>query len=90
MLTRSYPMSKKTGDRVDHPHHLGVWLNYGDVNGLDFWNNSGEIPPERSHRYGTIYHRSVDKMMYNCTRASLTAFADWKSPDGHHAYSHDA
>jgi hypothetical protein len=82
MLTRSYPMSKKTGDRVDHPHHLGVWFNYGDVNGLDFWTNSSEIPPERSHRYGTISHRSFDKMMYGGGYASLTAFADWKSPDG--------
>ena len=35
MLTRSYGMVNKAGDRSDHPHHIGVWLNYGDVNGLD-------------------------------------------------------
>lgn len=82
MLTRSYPMTRKDGDRVDHPHHLGLWLNYGDVNGLDFWNNSTEIPPERSHRYGTIYHRSFGDSMSGGNRARFTAFADWKSPDG--------
>ena len=27
----------KTGERIDHPHHMGHWFNYGDVNGLDFW-----------------------------------------------------
>ena len=47
MLTRSYPMVNKEGDRSDHPHHVGVWLNYGDVNGLDFWNNSEAISPDR-------------------------------------------
>ena len=35
-LTRSFPMINKEGDRTDHPHHVGIWLNYGDVNGLDF------------------------------------------------------
>ncbi|MGW8316409.1 MAG: DUF6807 family protein, partial [Bacteroidales bacterium] len=45
MLTRSYPLINKEGDRTDHPHHVGIWLNYGDVNGLDFWNNSEAIPP---------------------------------------------
>src|SRR5512135_449640 len=39
-VTRSYPLAKVEGERVDHPHHIGIWLNYGDVNGLDFWNNS--------------------------------------------------
>ncbi len=54
MLTRSFPMINKEGDRSDHPHHVGVWLNYGDVNGLDFWNNSEAIAPEKREGYGTI------------------------------------
>ena len=62
MLTRSYPMINKEGDRTDHPHHVGVWLNYGDVNGLDFWNNSEAISPEKSDQYGSIYHRSIEKV----------------------------
>ena len=61
MLTRSFPMINKDGDRVDHPHHVGVWLNYGDVNGLDFWNNSEAISADRKHDFGSIFHKSVDK-----------------------------
>jgi len=35
-LTRGFPLDAIPGERVDHPHHIGHWLNYGDVNGLDF------------------------------------------------------
>jgi hypothetical protein len=38
-LTRGFPLDPRPGERVDHPHHIGLWFNYGDVNGLDFWNN---------------------------------------------------
>ena len=81
MLTRSFPMINKEGDRTDHPHQVGVWLNYGDVNGLDFWNNSEAIPPERSDRYGTIYHRSIEKAESGKGTATLVTSSDWESPD---------
>lgn len=81
MLTRSYPLINKEGDRSDHPHHVGVWLNYGDVNGLDFWNNSEAISPERRERYGTIYHQSVDKAVSGTGKATLETTAEWKAPD---------
>ena len=81
MLTRSYPMVNKAGDRTDHPHHVGVWLNYGDVNGLDFWNNSEAIKPAESHKYGTIYHKSIEKAESGKGKATLTTTAQWKSPD---------
>ena len=54
-LTRCYPMKKKAGERVDHPHHVGIWLNYGNVNGLDFWNNSDAIPDNRKKEFGRLY-----------------------------------
>ena len=46
-LTRGFPINPVPGERVDHPHHMGHWFNYGDVNGLDFWNNSDAIPKEK-------------------------------------------
>jgi len=81
MLTRSYPMVNKEGDRSDHPHHVGVWLNYGDVNGLDFWNNSEAIPKEKRNRYGSIYHKSVDKVKSGSGKGFLLTSSEWKSPD---------
>lgn len=81
MLTRSYPMVNKAGDRTDHPHHVGVWLNYGDVNGLDFWNNSEAIPKEERDKYGTIYHQSIEKAKSGKGKATLITKSFWKSPD---------
>lgn len=82
MLTRSFPMVNKPGDRTDHPHHVGVWLNYGNVNGFDFWNNSEAIPPEKRDGYGTIYHQSVDKIESGKGEAILLTTSLWKTPDG--------
>lgn len=79
-LTRSFPLGKKEGERTDHPHHVGIWLNYGDVNGLDFWNNSDAIPPEKRDGYGTIYHRSVEKAESGKGKATLSAVSEWVSP----------
>lgn len=81
MLTRSYPLIKKAGDRTDHPHHVGIWLNYGDVNGLDFWNNSEAISPERKSKYGSIYHQSIEKAKSGKGSAVLTTKSLWKAPD---------
>lgn len=81
MLTRSFPMINKEGDRTDHPHHVGIWLNYGDVNGLDFWNNSEAISPEKKDGYGTIYHQSIEKVKSGKGSALLATKSLWKSPD---------
>ncbi|MEJ0083973.1 MAG: DUF6807 family protein [Puia sp.] len=39
------------------PHHLGLWLTYENVNGLDFWNNSYAIPLNKKSQYGWIKNR---------------------------------
>src|SRR5919198_4111999 len=59
VVTRGYPLDPKQGERVDHPHHVGLWFNHGDVNGLDFWNNSDAIPADRRDKMGTIVHTTI-------------------------------
>jgi hypothetical protein len=53
-VTRGFPLNPRAGERVDHPHQVGCWFNYGDVNGLDFWNNSYAIAPAEKSHYGSI------------------------------------
>jgi len=53
-VTRGYPLHPQPLDPTDHPHHIGLWLNFENVNGLDFWNNSFAIPAERKNKYGWI------------------------------------
>ena len=58
-VTRGYPLAPKETERVDHPHHAGLWFNYGNANGFDFWNNWDAIKPEARVKMGTIEHTKV-------------------------------
>lgn len=59
IVTRGFPRDPRSGERVDHPHHVGIWFNFGDVNGLDFWNNSYAIPAAKKPGYGSIRHQAT-------------------------------
>ena len=80
-VTRGFPIDPRPGERTDHPHHIGVWLNYGDVNGLDFWNNSYRVKADRKHRYGRIVHESIQRMNSGKS-GELSVSAIWKGEDG--------
>src|SRR3569833_122937 len=54
LVTRGFPLQPRNGEPVDHPHHVGLWFDYENVNGLDFWNNSYAIPAEKKKGYGWI------------------------------------
>lgn len=58
-ITRGYPLDPRPFERADHPHHVGLWLNFGDVNGLDFWNNSFAIADSVKHRYGSVKFKKI-------------------------------
>ncbi|TBH73162.1 hypothetical protein EWU20_07240 [Aquirufa antheringensis] len=80
-ITRGYPMAPRAGERVDHPHHVGMWLNYEDVNGFDYWNNSTNIVASlQNHKMGTIVHSSIVKQ--DAKSGTLVVSADWIDNDG--------
>jgi hypothetical protein len=80
-ITRGYPMAPRAGERVDHPHHVGMWLNYEDVNGFDYWNNSNNIIASlQNHKMGTIVHSSIVKQ--DAKSGTLVVAADWVENDG--------
>lgn len=81
-ITRGWPLDPRPGERVDHPHHVGMWLNYGDVNGHDFWNNSTEIGPEHKGPFGTIVHTGVKSIKNGTGQGELVVTADWLDKDG--------
>ncbi len=81
-ITRGYPLAPVAGERTDHPHHVGIWMNYESVNGLDFWNNSTAIPAARKPLYGHILHTKFLGRKASGNKASLTAGADWFTQDG--------
>lgn len=80
-VTRGYPIKPVPGERTDHPHHTGLWLNYESVNGLDFWNNSTAIPVEKRFLYGTIRHQKILSSKTSGNTATLITESVWVRPD---------
>ena len=75
IITRGYPLQPRPFERTDHPHHVGMWFNFGDVNGLDFWNNSFAIAAAEKPKYGKI---AFDKIVsVNSKLGKLTVSANW-------------
>lgn len=81
-VTRGFPLDARPGERVDHPHHVGLWFNYGDVNGLDFWNNSDAIPAEKKNKYGSILHKEINNISSGNDKGTLEVTMEWVGPDG--------
>ncbi len=81
LVTRGFPLDPRKGERVDHPHHVGLWLNHGDVNGFDFWNNSDTIPAAQAPKMGTVLHRKVTHTSSGADKGELTVETAWMTPD---------
>lgn len=82
VITRGYPRNPRLGERVDHPHHVGLWFNYGDVNGLDFWNNSYAIPVEKKPGYGSIRHQKIIEAISGKEKGILKVQTHWIDSKG--------
>jgi hypothetical protein len=80
LVTRGFPLDPRAGERVDHPHQVGFWLNFGDVDGVDFWGNSEAIPPDERAKMGTIRHREIVASRGGPGKGELEVRADWVAP----------
>ncbi|HEX8279570.1 MAG TPA: PmoA family protein [Segetibacter sp.] len=76
VVTRGFPIHPVPGDPTDHPHHLGLWFNFENVNGLDFWNNSYAIPAEKKSGYGWI---KTDRILESKSgsKGTISYHANW-------------
>jgi len=81
-VTRGYPFETRPGERVDHPHHAGLWFNYGNANGFDFWNNSDAIKPEDRPKYGTVTHDRIVSTKSGANSGELTTESTWTTVPG--------
>ncbi len=82
VVTRGFPLEPRPGERADHPHQVGFWLTYGDVDGVDFWGNSEAIPPAERAKMGHIRHLAVEAARGGAGRGSLAVRLEWVMPDG--------
>jgi len=82
VVTRGFPLAPKPGEPTDHPHHIGLWFNFENLNGLDFWNNSYAIPKEKKHLYGWIRTDKIIKASSGKT-GELVYHANWTNQQKH-------
>jgi hypothetical protein len=81
IITRGFPIAPRMDDPTDHPHHTGLWFNYENVNGLDFWNNSYAVPAEKKSSYGHISTDTISRTS-NGQVGRLGYQASWRKADG--------
>jgi hypothetical protein len=81
-VTRGFPLEPRPGERVDHPHQVGLWFSYGDINGIDFWNNSTARTAEEKAHMGTTVQRRIVSTKNGKDRGELEVETDWLGPDG--------
>jgi hypothetical protein len=61
------------GDPEGHSHHNSVWIALSNVNGSDFWSDTGG---------GRIRHRRLEQLGDGADSAFVIAEADWIGKDG--------
>ena len=81
-ITRGYPLDPRAGERTDHPHHVGLWFNYSNVNGFDFWNNSDAIKAARRPKMGSIVFKKIISAKSGANRGELTTESTWVTGAG--------
>jgi len=79
-ITRGFPLKPRAGERNDHLHQIGIWLNYGNVNGFDFWGNGST--GTRSPNGGEIKHLSIEKLSGGDGEGIMVTKESWIDPSG--------
>ena len=79
-ITRGFPLKPRQGERNDHLHQVGIWLNYGNVDGFDFWGNGSS--GKRSPNGGEVKHLKVEKMTGGTNEGVMITSESWLDPSG--------
>ena len=76
VVTRRWPFEKIDGERQDHPHHIGLYFTYDQINGSNFWNNSRQPLP-------AIRHVRADVTTDAQGNPALATLMNWVGKDNH-------
>jgi hypothetical protein len=69
---------QKPADPAGHSHQTSVWISHKDVNGIDFWRDSGPIAGQIVHQPGR------EGLGYDDgpSRATMLSLNHWNDPQG--------
>ena len=85
VVTRRYPMQSVPGESRDHPHHRGLWIGYGNVNGVNFWENELDVSntdPETPREQGRMVLHELGAITSGEKSGKLEVTFDWRTPAG--------
>lgn len=80
IITRGFPLQPREGERNDHLHQIGIWLNYGNVNGYDFWGNG--VSGARNPEGGEVKHMEIKTMSGGTGEGLMITKESWCDPSG--------
>ena len=81
-VTRGFPYQSRPFEHADHPHQVGLCFIFGDVNGVDFWNNSYARASGDAYKYGTIRNTKIVEMKEGIGEATLKVEMEWLDYQG--------
>ena len=76
-VTRGFPIETRDNETINHPHQVGSSLVFGDLNKIDFWNNSPFRTAKELEHMGTIVLKDVA-----VRKGELSTHSEWLGPDG--------
>ncbi|QGY47974.1 hypothetical protein GM418_31255 [Maribellus comscasis] len=81
-VTRGFPIEPRAGERADHPHQIGMWFTYGNVNGLDFWGNGSQGLGTTNLNGGVIKHLETSELKEGKGEGSFISEESWQDTTG--------
>lgn len=83
IVTRKWPMEEVESDTHDHPHHKGLWIGYGDVSGVNFWEVEAASKPSGTNPKvkGKVALEHLGEITSGKKSGSVTATFVWRAPD---------
>ena len=70
-VTRHHP--PKSGDQDDHPHHTGIFMTFGNLNGVDYWH---------ARRGKTVFAKFLQEPERGVGKGSFVVRYQYRGPDG--------
>ena len=87
IVTRKYPMENIDGESRDHQHHRGLWIGYGEINGINFWENEFKYNSNAPKNFdpaknGKIVLAHLGEVKSGRRAGKIDATFRWNGPDG--------
>lgn len=82
IVTRRRPMEQVEGESRDHPHHKGLFIGYGDVSNVNFWEVEPASKPSQGNpaTKGMVTLAHLDEVVPGNKHGSITATFMWHAP----------